>query len=55
MNRVPGPIDEKLILAAYDLNLALFVGSLEIFNGISDGLRSKVTEVHIDEDNIPGM
>jgi hypothetical protein len=47
MNRVPGPIEEDLILAAYDLNLELFVGSLEIFNGISDGLRSKVTEMYM--------
>ena len=45
--RVPNLIEEDLIHAAYKLTLKLRVISLKAFNGISDGLRCKVTELSI--------
>ena len=54
LNRVPSPIEEKLIHAAYDLNLKLNVGTEKTFNAISDELRCKVTEWYIYGKSISG-
>ena len=47
LNRVPGPIELELIHAAFNLNLRLEVDSWKTFDGISNELRSKVTEFNI--------
>ena len=54
LNTVPDPIEEDLIHAAYNLNLRLNVGDLGSLIGMSDGLRCKVTEVDICEEDIQG-
>ena len=47
LERVPKPIEEEWIHAVYDLTLGLRIDSLEIFNGISDELKCKVTGLYI--------
>ena len=43
LKRVPNPIEEEMIHAAYDLTLRLRVASWSTFNEISDELQCKVT------------
>ena len=45
MKRVPSAIEENYIHAAYDLTLRLFVDSWKTFDGISNELRCKITDL----------
>ena len=54
LNAVPSPIEDAFIHAAYDMTLKLKVGGFEIFNGTSDELRSKVTELYFMGGSISG-
>jgi hypothetical protein len=44
LERVPSAIEEEYIHAAYDLTLRLDVDSWKTFDGISNGLRCKITD-----------
>ena len=54
ISRVPGPIELELIHAAYNLTLKLKVVSVKTFNGISDELRCRVTDLRLCDGNTQG-